>query len=164
MGEQAGTVMEGTVREGIIRPIGTKGAVDIGPREEGKKYCHHISLYCLHTYCLLPSVEFGFSYLWSILLFLITYLLNFLIAGVEKFDIESAVLVKIYCNCLTILVSHNFIVTFFEGYCAILVDYSIKVSFGLIKRHSKISTENRKVGSTNVQVNTQIVTDDLEEI
>lgn len=37
MGEHAGTVMEGTVREGIIRPIGTRGAVEIGPREEVKK-------------------------------------------------------------------------------------------------------------------------------
>lgn len=54
MGEHAGTVIEGTVREGIIRPIGTRGAFDIGPREERerkKKNCHDISLYCLHTYC-----------------------------------------------------------------------------------------------------------------
>lgn len=55
MGEHAGTVIEGTVREGIIRPIGTRGAFDIGPREERerkKKNCRHdISLYCLHTYC-----------------------------------------------------------------------------------------------------------------
>lgn len=31
MGEHAGTVIEGTVREGIIRPMGTRGAFDIGP-------------------------------------------------------------------------------------------------------------------------------------
>lgn len=37
MGEHAGTVIEGTVREGIIRPIGTRGAFDIGPREEREK-------------------------------------------------------------------------------------------------------------------------------
>ena len=37
MGVHAGTVIEGTVREGIIRPIGTRGAFDIGPREEGTK-------------------------------------------------------------------------------------------------------------------------------
>ena len=37
MGVHAGTVIEGTVREGIIRPIGTRGAFDIGPREERKK-------------------------------------------------------------------------------------------------------------------------------
>ena len=37
MGEHAGTVIEGTVIEGIIRPIGTRGAVDIGPREKRKK-------------------------------------------------------------------------------------------------------------------------------
>ena len=29
----AGTVMEGTVREGIIRPTGTRGVVAIGPTE-----------------------------------------------------------------------------------------------------------------------------------
>ena len=49
MGEHAGTVMEGTVREGIIRPIGTRGAVDIGPREEGEK-----ALWSSH-FTLLPS-------------------------------------------------------------------------------------------------------------
>lgn len=32
----AGTVMEGTVREGIIRPTGTRGVVAIGPKEIGK--------------------------------------------------------------------------------------------------------------------------------
>lgn len=37
MGEHAGTVIEGTVREGIIRPIGTRGAFDIGPREERER-------------------------------------------------------------------------------------------------------------------------------
>ena len=53
MGEHAGTVIEGTVREGIIRPIGSRGAVDIGPREEGKKHCrHHISLTAyMHIAC-----------------------------------------------------------------------------------------------------------------
>ena len=53
---------------------------------------------------------------------------------------------------------------FLEGDCAILVNSSTKVSFGLIKTQAKISTEHRKVGSTNIHVNTQILTNDLEEI
>lgn len=52
MGEHAGTVMEGTVREGIIRPIGTRGVVDIGPREEGKKALSTSRLIFLPSYIL----------------------------------------------------------------------------------------------------------------
>lgn len=36
IGEHVGTVMEGTVREGIIRPMGTSGVVTLimGPRDK----------------------------------------------------------------------------------------------------------------------------------
>ena len=33
----AGTVMDGTVREGIIRPMGTRGVFAIGPIESSQK-------------------------------------------------------------------------------------------------------------------------------
>lgn len=99
MGEHAGTVIEGTVREGIIRPIGTRGAFDIGPREEREREKKRIVMTfhftaSIHT-VFIALVEFDFSELVIILLFLVTYLLNFLITGMEKFDIDNAVLVTI---------------------------------------------------------------------
>lgn len=98
MGEHAGTVIEGTVREGIIRPIGTRGAFDIGPREEREKKKRIVMTFhftaSIHT-VFIALVEFDFSELVIILLFLVTYLLNFLITGMEKFDIDNAVLVTI---------------------------------------------------------------------
>lgn len=99
MGEHAGTVIEGTVREGIIRPIGTRGAFDIGPREEREREKKRIVMTfhftaSIHT-VFITLGEFGFSELVIILLFLVTYLLNFLITGMEKFDIDNAVLVTI---------------------------------------------------------------------
>ncbi len=42
----AGTVMEGTVREGIIRPMGTRGVVAIVPAENEKEKQRHDSFYC----------------------------------------------------------------------------------------------------------------------
>lgn len=48
----------------------------------------------IHT-VFIALVEFDFSELVIILLFLVTYLLNFLITGMEKFDIDNAVSVTI---------------------------------------------------------------------
>lgn len=51
----AGTVIEGTVREGIIRPMGTRDVVAIVPAESGKKEKQNsvmIHFTAFHIFCV----------------------------------------------------------------------------------------------------------------